>query len=496
MEANRDKLSLSSSSTGRSSLLDAENSISEEPEDEVFDDSVVDADAGSGYISGEEMEFFHGQADNSSSQENLAVSSYESALEISGIQPLAVTQSSQDHSASGIYDSFSDNTTEVVLEEEDEEEAEKLAHVKRKILQDSIMSSASFTAYEDSKRQRLSPTAIPSILVTPGETEETPETFPASPESSVYVTAPSSRRNTSTSTGGAVSPQFDTTMEEMALYEMYGEDYDEVVAAMAKHEKLELRKKLESRGEKEIEEIQQKFAGQIADSESSFLSCEPAAVPGSKDQILSTGSTISPFSVNSSVNTATPSPGMSEVFLAPPLEASRDSSEDEETTPDESQEGLPGPSPAQFTSNFMLPTTASLNKMNSPSTSTSTSPRKKMPWLPPSPSPSKAFQRSPHSSARRHTPVSKLPQLIKKPALAALSEGGPGPRTPMSSKRVGGVKSAYAAVASPGKSSSPSLSNSAQSLNYQLFSGRLREEQPRPSPRPVSSNSDLPNRFN
>ena len=243
--------------------------------------------------------------------------------------------------------------------------------------------------------------------------------------------------------GGAESPLFDTTMEEMALYEMYGEDYDEVVAAMAKHEKLELQKKLESRGEKEIEEIQKKFLG-------------------TKDPIISTGSTISPFSLNSSSNTATPSPGISEVFHLPPLEASRDTSLGEEISQESRPAAAAVSSPAsvavpQFSNNFMLRTTASLNKMK-PS-SPSPSPRKKTPWLPPSPSPSKAFPKSPHGSGRRHTPVSKLPQLIKKPALAALPEASPGPRTPMSSKRVAGVKSAYAAVASPGKSFSPPLSS-------------------------------------
>ena len=242
-----------------------------------------------------------------------------------------------------------------------------------------------------------------------------------------------------------MSPQFDTTMEEMALYEMYGEDYDEVVAAMPRHEKLELMKKLESRGEKEIEEIQQKFAGKTADSESSFLSPK---LP--KDPIISTGSTISPFSINSSATTATPSPVIPEVFLAPPLETSLACSDGEEASPE--VEGPSGPALPQFSNNFMLPTTASLNKMipRSPNPS----PRK-TPWLPPSPSPSKALLKSPHGSARRHTPVSKLPQLIKKPALAALSEASPAPgsRTPISSKRVAAVKSAYAAVASPGKSS-------------------------------------------
>ena len=80
---------------------------------------------------------------------------------------------------------------------------------------------------------------------------------------------------------------------------------DEVVAAMAKHEKLELRKKLESRGEKELEEIQQKFAEQAERQEAelqaesaeiSYLCSESAAVLGPKDPIISTGSTVSPFS--------------------------------------------------------------------------------------------------------------------------------------------------------------------------------------------------------
>ena len=459
MEANRDKLSLSSSSTGRSSLLDAENSISEEPEDEVFEDSV---DVGSsGNMSGQEMEFFQGPADNSSSQEDLAVSSCESAaLEISGIQPLQSSQSFQDGSASGLYDSFSDATTEEMLEDEGEEEAEKLAHVKRKILQDStMMSSASFSADEDTKRKRLSPPSTPAIVVTSEQTPgDTSQIFPTSPESSVYLTAPSSRNH---STGGAVTPQFDTTMEEMALYDMYGDDYDEVVAAMSKPEKLELMRQLESRGEKEIEQIQLKF-GQITDSESSFLSCESRREP-----LISTGSTVSPFSIDSSVNTATPtispsSPAVPEVLPLPALEAPRDSSDGEET----GQEGgeqkggsvaavVSSPALPQFSCNFMLPTTASINKMRPRSPSPNPSPRKKTPWLPPSPSPSKAFTASQHGSARRHTPVSKLPQPVKKPAQVGLCEASPGPglRTPLSGKRVAGVKSAYAAVASPGKTS-------------------------------------------
>lgn len=112
----------------------------------------------------------------------------------------------------------------------------------------------------------------------------------------------------------------------------------------------------------------------------------------------------------------------------------------------EEAEPVAGPSSTgpQFNKNFMLPTVASLNKMASPGRSPSPSPRKKMPWIPPSPSPSKPLTKSPHSSVRQ-TPVSRLPVLVKR---AAQPESSPGPRTPLA-KRVAGVKSAFAAVASP-----------------------------------------------
>ena len=424
-EAVKGQLSVSSASTGRSSLLDAENSIIEEEEEDVFEDSPS---ANQQHATGE-IEFFQ----CTSSQDSLDLDTTPASLEISGIQPLPSSQSIDvDDSASGIYDSFSDATKEEMLDQESEgEEAEKLAHVKRKILQDSTFMSSVSCQEEgegsDGKELGGSPSQTPhltSITVTP-----------ASPES-LYVTAPSSRRNTSE--GGAASPMFDTTVEEMALYDMYGEDYDEVVAAMTKQEKIDLRKKLESRGEEERMEIQLKFE-QIANAE---------AVSGG-GELLSVGSTMSPFSLNSSEGSNI-SPFSRDSLEGPPSSVAPETRQEQEEEPMEECENPPEVVPPQqgpmFTSNYMLPTAASLGKLTA--RSPSPSPRKKLPWLPPSPSPSKAFMKSPHSSARKPT-VSRLPQPVKvRPGLAPQVEASPGPRTPLA-RRAAGLKSAYAAVASP-----------------------------------------------
>ena len=439
-ESNRDKLSISSASTGRSSLLDMENSIMEEEEeveqDEVFEDVANKDQADDGAV---EIEF-------SQCSSALGASFSDSApLEISGIKPLSSGPVDVDQSASGIYDSFSDATTEEVLEDFDDEE-EKLAHARRKILQDSTFMSSvsSLEEPEVSKKDEHneaegelpseSPvmTPTPSIMIT--EAVDSPEEIPASPES-VYVTAPSSRRNTSVS--GAESPMFDTTVEEMALYEIYGEDYDEVVAAMSRQEKVALRKRLESRDEEEKIEIQQKYE-KIAEAEADV------SVTGGRSQLLSVASTVSPFSLNSSVSTPSPHLSPELVPAGEPMEESP-LLLDEPSAMEEEAEPVTGPTGPQFNKNFMLPTVASLNKMTSPLHSPSPSPKKKMPWIPPSPSPSKPLTKSPHSSVRRQTPVSRLPVLVKR---AAQPESSPGPRTPLA-KRVAGVKSALAAVASP-----------------------------------------------
>jgi len=445
-KSHRDKLSTSSSTTGRSSLLDAENSILEEDEGEDEDEDVFENSPGGQSPTAGEIEIFQLRGEKNNTQENLELGvsvSGSTSLEISGIQPLASSQSFQDESASGIFDSFSDDTMEEMLDEEMGDEEEKLAHVKRKILQDStFMSSVSSLEDPEVTSDQKSPGSgsrtpplAPSILVTEPIADDSAETVPASPES-VYYTAPSSRRNTSV--GGAESPQFDTTMEEMALYELYGEDYDEKVAAMSREEKVQLKRKLENRGEEEKEKIQLKFE-KMAEAELSG-----SKLTTNRSQLLSVGSTISPFSLSPS--TTTPSPVSSE-FLS---ELNQGKEEEE---PMEMESTSPAVAAAadcltspRFPNNFMLPTAASLSKMSS----RSPSPRKRMVWLPPSPSPSKACVKSPQpqSSARRHTPVSKLPLPVKRPCPDPLSELTPGSRTPMS-RRVAGIKTAYASVASP-----------------------------------------------
>merc|ERR1719268_486372 len=59
---------------------------------------------------------------------------------------------------------------------------------------------------------------------------------------SVYHTAPSSPRRSE-----APEPCFDTTADEMILFDMYGEDYDEKVDAMSMEEKRALQEEVEKR---------------------------------------------------------------------------------------------------------------------------------------------------------------------------------------------------------------------------------------------------------
>merc|ERR1719233_1742142 len=92
---------------------------------------------------------------------------------------------------------------------------------------------------------------VPNILVSsptidnvPNDDEEdercsSPEFIPASPRLSTvssYHTAPTSRNTTD-----LLSPMFDTTAEEMMLFEMFGETYDEQVEAMSMEERVNLK---------------------------------------------------------------------------------------------------------------------------------------------------------------------------------------------------------------------------------------------------------------
>ena len=384
-------------------------------------------------------------------------------------------------SRSCVYDSFSEDTGEESLdmgEDSAEEEANKFDHVKRKIFQDSTILSDSnepgacnqeleiHSAFVEKDTEK--PQEAPKIIITEAsmiaqdiypkedsndkEEEEIPvdnddddeeEEIPNSPAASEYFTAPSSRRHTSQgSISGMISPSFDTTAEEMQLYEMFGENYDEIVAAMSHQEKIELGQKINGRNEEEIQAVAAKLKkfmdenNRLSSVSSSVASPLPEASPrpSVSDSIippsgvdnlkarLSIGSDISPFSLASTA-TNTPSPAMMENIqepdtemevaplspqhLAPsmnsslqntsifgvissgedvnldktpiftnPIDSSLEDDREEEPkrlkTSEEDQNNVNPPSktnantenPAQgFSNNFMLPTTASLNKM-------------------------------------------------------------------------------------------------------------------------------------
>ena len=157
-------------------------------------------------------------------------------------------QTIDDKSVSGVYDSFSEDTGEESLDmgqDSLEEEANKLEHVKRKILQDSTILSGSLALSNELEiHTKPLPSEegseqAPQIIVTDASIAQDDvfdeEEIPKSPSESEYFTAPSSRRHTTSqgSISGLISPDFNTTAEEMALYEMFGEDYDEIVAAMS-----------------------------------------------------------------------------------------------------------------------------------------------------------------------------------------------------------------------------------------------------------------------
>jgi len=359
--ASRDSLlSISSSSSGaggrRSSLLSQENSITEESDDALDEDAhdtEEDLDqhcppevhnSVSEDVRGEPQEELEIISNNQDKALDWSASeaNNESVADVSGVAPLEKTRDSTEESeedegederrrsVSGIYDSFSEDTAEETMDTGDEsqsaeEEDPALDHVRRKILQDTLVSNTSQHGddVEMEEEELQLPTVVvssepsPQVQVTAEADyrDEDAEEIPSSP--SVYYTAPSSRRQTAseTSLGGAVSPSFDTTAEEMALYAMYGEDYDEIVAKMSHEEKLALAAELNNKSEEETAQLKEKLMEVLnkhprLSSVSSLGSPRSSLFPQSRPSI---GSDVSPFSLASTA-TATPSPNLLPVF--------------------------------------------------------------------------------------------------------------------------------------------------------------------------------------
>ena len=346
--ASRDSLlsiSSSSSSNRRSSLLSQENSITEECEDDVFEDddersTLPEEDVN--ILDNDEVEISTNfEVDNKAENNCLEWSTangINDTVDMSGVEPLDKTEDDEmNGSVSGVYDSFSEDTAEESIGmSEDSLEAEtneKLEHAKRRILQDStILSTCSGNDLDNSAAEMeiVSKSSgivdvdvvIPTIevhdaTVTGGSVGlevnddrcESPDEILASP-ASVYHTAPTSRRHTSL--GGVISPSFDTTAEEMALFEMYGEDYDDIVAAMTHEERVELGAKIAGRGEEELKEVAQKLKKIMDESRARISSASSIQSPlrpivEEAPRLSSIGSNISPFSLASTA-TATPSP--------------------------------------------------------------------------------------------------------------------------------------------------------------------------------------------
>ena len=357
--ASRDSLlsiSSSSSSNRRSSLLSQENSITEECEDDVFEDedersTIPEEDRN--ILDNDEVEITTNFEVDDNEDKCLEWSTGEDineSVEMSGVEPLqnTVDDDEMNGSASGVYDSFSEDTAEesIAMSEDsiEGENNEKLEHARRRILQDStILSAHSGNDLDNSSTEMEIITkssgivdvdvVIPTIQVhdatvdghekdsadpDAGEIDgrcESPDEILASP-ASVYHTAPTSRRHTSI--GGVISPTFDTTAEEMALFEMYGEDYDEIVAAMSHDERVELGAKIAGRGDEELKEVAQKLKKIMDESRSRLSSVGSVQSPlqpivEETPRLSSIGSNVSPFSLASTA-TASPSP-----LNAPPM---------------------------------------------------------------------------------------------------------------------------------------------------------------------------------
>jgi len=276
---------------------------------------------------------------------------------------------------------------------------------------------------------------VPNILVTspslnnvPNDDEDddrcsSPEFIPASPRLSTvssYHTAPTSRDTTD-----LLSPMFDTTAEEMMLFEMFGETYDEQVEAMSMEERVNLKKMLQSRGDEEINQVAEKLH----------------RIMQEKSRESSIGSTMTPFSLP----TSTPS------FQLPTDEEPETPNEAVHNTPSSVSSSQPEfRVPPIFTYN--LPTTSSLGRMNTKTPSPS---KITTPWMPPSPSPNLPPVLSPaKASLKPSRSLSKLPVPVQ--TTPRQTQGSPQKVfsvTPGSNKKASRVcdlkAAAYAAVASP-----------------------------------------------
>jgi len=210
-----------------------------------------------------------------------------------------------------------------------------------------------------------------------------------------------------TANEGAAGPtEFDTTAEEMALYEMFGEDYDEIVDKMPEDEKRKLKEQLNNRSEEDMLEMEKnlkiKFKSR-ASSLGSYISefCRESAAEKEENENqdvtkdLDTSSCqdaaqghVSVLDLNSTeFGRRTPEPVVHNIKpeIVPPFPH-------EPVFYNIKPQNVPS-SPLRYNQDptYLLPTTASLYKRSSPATS----PSKPQKWINPGPSPSKHLPLAP-----------------------------------------------------------------------------------------------------
>merc|ERR1719312_1217078 len=207
------------------------------------------------------------------------------------------------------YEVMAEAEPEVLTEEETEVEVMAEGEAEAEITTEGEVVASEDQVAQDEDKVDDSPKyvhsngggRVPNILVTspiqgtgPNDDERcsSPEIIPASPRlstASSYHTAPTSSNVTD------LSPMFDTTAEEMMLFEMYGETYDEQVEAMSKEERVNLKKQLQSRGDEEINMVVEKLHKTMQE----------------KSRESSIGSTVTPFSLPASSPSFQFPPGVS-----------------------------------------------------------------------------------------------------------------------------------------------------------------------------------------
>eukprot|EP00092_Neocalanus_flemingeri_P090560 GFUD01114719.1.p1 GENE.GFUD01114719.1~~GFUD01114719.1.p1 ORF type:complete len:592 (-),score=171.22 GFUD01114719.1:40-1644(-) len=289
---------------------------------------------------------------------------------------------------------------------------------------------------EDMPQIRLSRPSLPNHILV--DDNESPEFLSASPDvaaNSIHHTAPSSHN------ASDLSPMFDTTAEEMFLFERFGESYDEKVEAMTKQEKIDLKDKLTSRGEEEITKVAENLHKMMQDKSREFSIC----------------STVSPFSIASSTPSfhippdPSPQPTVRDVSPHPAPAQNTDQEWDGSEEVEEESLEFRIPPPITRYSTYLLPTTASLGKM----VTVSPSPKKmnQTPWMPPSHSPSKSSPIVRTSLSRIPQPIYNTPQRglqsIRTPERVQVPTSTT-PNSTTQSSRVTSLRVAeYSAVASP-----------------------------------------------